>query len=155
MCCSLVKNSVIRIRHDGGGRWQAEVFITTRVFDLRVQHAFRGEGVSGRVVVKTERRHEKRGKAAAIRFMRENRPWPWRRIVNAAELIHIVVVVVVVDSPTSNTHTRGWLGRFTTVLRARTRAHPIKRRRRRRRHHRRWYRLHGGGGSKRPPARSD
>lgn len=35
------------------------------------------------------------------------------------------------------------------ALRARTRAHPIKRQRR---HRRRWYRLHGGGGgSKQPP----
>lgn len=56
-------------------------------------------------------------------------------------------------TPTTHTHARWWWGRFTTVLRARTRAHPVKRRRRRRRrrHHRRWYRLLGGGGSKRPP----
>jgi len=133
-----------------------EVFITTRVFDVYAYSArSTARGLVGGGVVKG-RRHDTRGKAAAIRSVRENRPWPWRRIVNAAELIHISVVVFVVDSPTlPHTQARGRLGRFTTVLRARTRAHPIKRRRRLRRHHRRWYRLHGGGGGKRPPTRTD
>jgi len=106
VCCSLLKNSVIRIRRAGVGG--GSIYNHARLRRIRVRRArSKGRGLVGGGVVEKGRRHDKCGTAAAIRSVRENRPWRWRRIVNATELIHISFVVVVVDypPPTVTTHT--------------------------------------------------